>query len=218
MSLIFEYAVGNQVLNFFFAVDVNYFGSAEMARAIMRAWLLPSESKQRENQGQSRPPAKHLIFTGSVLSLFSLAGHGTYAPSKFALRALADSLALEVLLYPDVPIKIHLLLPNSILTEGLTRENSTKPEITLKLEGADKPQPAEEVARLSIAGIRKGRYFVPSSFMGEMIRLGAMNSPRNNWFIDTLGGFVFTIVWGFVLWGMRTDVVSWANQKKKEKK
>ncbi|KAK7946714.1 uncharacterized protein PG986_011035 [Apiospora aurea] len=78
-----------------YSMDVNYFGSAEMSRAIMCAWLLPGQGAKQPPTGQSRPAAKHIIFTGSVLSVFSLAGHGTYMPSKFALRALADALAME---------------------------------------------------------------------------------------------------------------------------
>lgn len=142
------------------AVDVNYFGSAEMSRAIMRAWLLPRQGKQQLSTREPRPAAKHIIFTGSILSTFYMAGHGTYAPSKFALRALADALVMEARLYPDVPIDVHLVMPDSITTAGYERENETKPQVTLQLEGADKPQHPDVVARLSIAGIRKGCYFV----------------------------------------------------------
>lgn len=61
---------------------------------------------------------------------------------------------METRLYPDVPIEVHLVVPNSIITAGYDRENETKPQITLQLEGADKPQDPDIVARLAIAGIR----------------------------------------------------------------
>lgn len=201
-------------------MDVNYFGSAEMSQAIMRAWLRPQQEKRQPSTQNSttQPLAKHIIFTGSILSTFSMAGHGTYCPSKFALRALADALAMEVRLYPAVPINVHLVMPNSITTAGYERENATKPEITLQLEGADKPQHPDEVARLSIAGIRKGYYFVTTSFLGDLMRWGAMsNSPRNNWFVDTLMGWIMPFILAFVMWDMNTQVSAWGRKEKKER-
>ncbi|KAI0159885.1 3-ketodihydrosphingosine reductase tsc-10 [Hypoxylon sp. FL1284] len=197
-------------------MDVNYFGTAEMSRAIMRAWLLPGqqqEQKQASARG-SRPAAKHIILTGSVLSVFSLAGHGTYAPSKFALRALADALAMEVRLYPDIPIEVHFLMPNSITTAGYDRENETKPEVTVQLEGADKPQDPDTVARLSIAGIEKGQFFITTSFIGDLMRWSAMgNSLRDNWFVDTLMGLILPFIMIFIVWDMNSTVSTWSNKK-----
>lgn len=199
------------------AVDVNYFGSAEMSQAIMRAWLSPRQTKQQNSAAEPRPAAKHIIFTGSVLSTFSMAGHGTYAPSKFALRALADALVMETRLYPDVPIDVHLVMPNSITTAGYERENETKAQITLQLEGAEVPQHPDDVARLSIAGLRKGHYFVTTSFLGELMRWGAMsNSPRNNWLVDTLMGWILPFILAFVMWDMNSQVSAWAKKEKKK--
>ncbi|KAI1088169.1 3-ketodihydrosphingosine reductase tsc-10 [Rostrohypoxylon terebratum] len=198
-------------------MDVNYFGSAEMARAIMRAWLLPSQDKVQSSTSGSRPAAKHIIFTGSVLSTFSMAGHGTYAPSKFALRALADALGMEVRLYPDIPIEVHLVVPNSITTAGYERENETKHPLTLQLEGAETPQTAEEVAQLTISGIKKGYYWVTTSFIGDLMRWGAMgNSPRNNWFIDTVMGWIIPFILVFVMWDMNTQVSKWGKKQKQD--
>ncbi|KAI1802421.1 3-ketodihydrosphingosine reductase tsc-10 [Daldinia bambusicola] len=197
-------------------MDVNYFGTAEMSRAIMRAWVLPGQQqgqKQALPRG-SRPAAKHIIFTGSVLSFFSLAGHGTYAPSKFALRALADALAMEVRLYPEVPIEVHFIMPNSITTAGYDRENETKPKVTLQLEGADKPQDPDTVARLCIAGIEKGRFFITTSLVGDLMRWSAMgNSLRDNWLVDTLMGLILPFIMIFVVWDMNSKVSTWGNKQ-----
>ncbi|KAK8127546.1 3-ketodihydrosphingosine reductase tsc-10 [Apiospora sp. TS-2023a] len=196
-------------------MDVNYWGSAEMSQAIMCAWLLPGQgTKQKTSTAQSsRPAAKHIIFTGSVLSTFSLAGHGTYAPSKFAVRALADALVQEVRLYPDIPIEVHLVLPNSITTAGYERENATKPAVTHALEGPDTPQSVDEVVGLSIAGLEKGRYCITTSFVGGLMRWSAMgNSPRDNWFVDTLMGSILPWIMLFVTWDMNKTVSSWAKK------
>uniref|UniRef100_UPI00312DD7E8 3-ketosphinganine reductase n=1 Tax=Apiospora marii TaxID=335849 RepID=UPI00312DD7E8 len=201
-------------------MDVNYWGSAEMSQAIMRAWLLPEQrgEKQSSTARSSRPAAaaKHIIFTGSVLSTFSLAGHGPYAPSKFAVRALADALVQEVRVYPpEVPIEVHLVLPNSITTAGYERENATKPPVTHALEGADTPQSVREVVGLAIAGLEKGRYFVTTSFVGNLMRWSAMgNSPRDNWFVDTVMGSVLPWIMLYVTWDMRKTISSWAKKNK----
>ncbi|KAI1854451.1 hypothetical protein JX265_012485 [Neoarthrinium moseri] len=195
-------------------MDVNYFGTAEMSHAIMRAWLQPSQGAKKTSAEKSRPAAaKHIIFTGSVLSTFSLAGYGTYAPSKFALRALADVLVMEVRLYPDVPIDVHLILPNSITTAGYERENATKPKITQQIEGADKPQSPEEVAQISVDGLENGRYFISTSFVGGLMRWGTMgNSPRDNWFVDTLMAWISPLIMAFVMWDMNSQVSAWAKR------
>lgn len=185
----------------------------------MRAWLLPRQDQKPKPSTEARPLAKHIIFTGSVLSTLSMAGHGTYAPSKFALRALADALVMESLLYPEVPIEVHLVLPNSITTAGYERENETKAEITLQLEGSDKPQSPELVAQLAVAGIEKGNYFVTTSFLGELMRWGAMsNSPRNNWFVDTVMGWIVPLIMAFVMWDMNSQASAWGKKHNKEKK
>lgn len=44
---------------------------------------------------------------------------------------------MKARLYPDVPIEAHLFMPNTFITAGYERENETKPQTTLQLEGAD---------------------------------------------------------------------------------
>ncbi|KAI4858883.1 hypothetical protein F4820DRAFT_441432 [Hypoxylon rubiginosum] len=130
--------------------------------------------------------------------------------SKFALRALADALVMEVRLYPDVPIEVHFIMPNYITTAGYDRENETKPEVTVQLEGADKPQDPDTVVRLSIAGIEKGRYFITTSFVRDLMRWSAMgNSPRDNWFVDTLMGLVLPFIMIFIVWDMHWWTKCW---------
>ncbi|KAK7958253.1 Short-chain dehydrogenase [Apiospora saccharicola] len=199
-------------------MDVNYWGSAEMSQAIMRAWLLPGQGAEKQKTSTAqlyRPAAKHIIFTGSVLSTFSLAGHAPYAPSKFAVRALADALVQEVRMYPEVPIEVRLVLPNSITTVGYERENATKPAVTHALEGPDTPQSVDEVVGLSVSGLEKGRYCITTSFVGGLMRWSAMgNSPRDNWFVDTLMGSVLPWIMLFVTWDMNKTVSSWAKENK----
>lgn len=187
-------------------MDVNFFGSAEMSRAILREWLSPENSRP----GRAAEP-KHVIFTASVLALFAIAGYGPYTPSKWALRGLADTLAMEVNLYPDNPVKVHVVYPATITSPGLERENQTKPGITLELEKDEPPETPDTVARRAIAGLERGEYFVAVSFLGNLMRCGIMGgSPRNNWLFDTLLGWIVPVIYFFVLKAMNSQVVAWA--------
>lgn len=185
-------------------MDVNYFGSAEMSRAILREWLAP------ENSTGPRSEPKHLVFTASVLALFPIVGYAPYTPSKFALRGLGDTLAMELNLYPDNPVKVHVVCPATITSPGLERENQTKPAITLELEKDEPPETPDTVARRSIAGLEKGGYLVPVSFLGNLMVCGGMsNSPRNNWVFDTVLGWFVPIIYFFVLRAMNVQVRGW---------
>ncbi|KAH6636140.1 hypothetical protein F5144DRAFT_486537 [Chaetomium tenue] len=175
-------------------MDVNYFGSAEMSRAILREWLNP------DNRDSTRPEPKHIVFTASVLALFAIVGYGPYTPSKWALRGLADTLAMEVNLYPETPVKVHVVFPATITSPGLERENQTKPAITAELEKDEPPETPDTVARRAIAGLERGEYFVAVSFLGNLMRCGVMGgSPRNNWLFDTLLGWLVPVIYFFVL-------------------
>ena len=188
-------------------MDVNFFGAAEMAHAILGEWL------SAENATSPASEPKHLVFTASVLALLSIAGYGPYAPSKWALRALADTLAMELRLYPDNPVRVHVVCPATITSPGFARENATKPDVTRALEEDDTPQTPDEVAARAIAGLERGGYFVTVSWLGELMRCGIMGgSPRNNWVFDTLVGWVVPIIYFFVLWDMNGKVSGWARK------
>ncbi|KAK4106106.1 NAD(P)-binding protein [Parathielavia hyrcaniae] len=186
-------------------MDVNYFGSADMSRAVLREWLAPENST-----GPGSEP-KHIVFTASVLALFAIAGYGPYTPSKWALRGLADTLAMELNLYPDNPVRVHVVYPATITSPGLERENQTKPGVTRKLEEGEPPETPETVARRAIEGLERGEYFVAVSFLGNLMRCGVMGgSPRNNWVLDTLLGWIVPIIYFFVLRDMNGQVKGWS--------
>jgi 3-dehydrosphinganine reductase len=188
-------------------MDVNFFGAAELSRAVLREWLAPENAT-----GKDAEP-KHIVFTASVLAFFAIVGYGPYSPSKWALRALADTLAMEMRLYPDNPVKVHVVYPATITSPGLERENQTKPEITAELEKDEPPQSPEDVARKAIGGLQKGEYNVPVSFLGNLMRLGVQGgSPRNSWVVDTVGGWFLPFIYAFVLWDMHGKIAGWVRK------
>ncbi|WYZ40029.1 hypothetical protein EsH8_IV_000370 [Colletotrichum jinshuiense] len=172
-------------------MDVNFYGTAEMAHAILRVWLALDAPIEDE--------PKHLIMTTSVVAFFTVAGYAPYAGSKWAIRGLADTLSQEVLLYPQ-NVKIHVVFPGTITSPGLERENATKPQITHQMEELDPVQSPEDVARFSIQGLEKGEYFVTVAFLGSLMKWSGLGgSLRNNWFVDTFMIWVTSWVWVFLL-------------------
>ncbi len=186
-------------------MDVNYWGAAELSHAVLREWLDPAAGPYAQ--------PRHLVFTASVLALFAVVGYAPYNPSKWALRGLADTLAQEMLLYPDHPVRVHVVYPGTILSPGLEREERTKPEITRLLEKDDPRQTPDEVAAKAIRGLEQGKHFVTVAFLGELMRFGVMGgSLRNNWLVDTLGAWVLAPIWFFVLWWMHGDIRAYAKK------
>lgn len=65
-----------------------------------------------------------MIYFSSAAACCGMVGYANYAPSKFALRGLCDSLLLE---FKPYNIDVHLFLPSNIDTPGFVVENKTKP-------------------------------------------------------------------------------------------
>ncbi|XXG96512.1 hypothetical protein Hte_002795 [Hypoxylon texense] len=172
-------------------MDINYWGAAEMAHAILRLWCAPDAPVV--------PEPKHLVFTSSVLAFFPVVGYGPYTPAKSALRGLADTLVQEVEAYPQ-HVKVHVVYPGSISSPGFERENRTKPAVTRVIEDGDPVQTPDAVAAAAIAGLERGHYAITVAFLGHILRWGVQGgSPRNSWFVDTIMACLLPIIWIFAL-------------------
>ncbi|KAI9802002.1 MAG: hypothetical protein M1825_003058 [Sarcosagium campestre] len=192
-------------------MDYNYWSTAYVAHAALGSWLRPTQELQ--NAGKAREAPRHLIFTSSVAAFYSFAGYSAYAPAKAALRSLSDSLSSELQLYagaksrqaggpsPAANVKIHTVFPGTILSPGYDQENLSKPAITKILEEDDKGQTEDQVAATSVAALERGHYLIVTTFLSELLRGAALGaSPRNNWLVDTLVGWIMVLVWPFVQW------------------
>jgi len=176
-------------------MDVNFWGAAELAHAVFRAWTSSSSSPAPP----PRSPPRQLIFTASSAAFFAVAGYGPYSPSKWAMRALADTLAQEALLFPNHPVRVRVVYPGTTLSPGFERENTTKPAITTQLEKDDPRQTPDEAAASILKGLRAGHHYVTVSYLGELMRLGVLGgSIRNNWVYDIIGAWIAALAWIFV--------------------
>ncbi|ODA80079.1 hypothetical protein RJ55_03037 [Drechmeria coniospora] len=185
-------------------MNVNFYGTAEMSHVILKEWLAVDAPVEKE--------PKHLIMTTSVVALYTIPGYAPYAPSKWAIRGLADTISQEMLMYPQ-NVRVHVVYPGSILSPGFDRENVTKPAITKLLEESDPKQTPDEVAEAAIRGLERGDYFVTVNFLGTLMRWGMMGgSFRNNWVLDTLGAWLVSIVWMFVQMDLHGKIKSYGKK------
>jgi 3-dehydrosphinganine reductase len=113
-------------------------------------------------------PNRKIIFTASLLSFSVLPGYAAYAPSKAAIRMLADTLREECVLYD---IDVHCTFPANILSPGFEIEEQTKPEITKKMEGTAGAETPEDVARKIIARLERGDKMITYEFVGTMLKV-----------------------------------------------
>lgn len=195
-------------------MDSNYFTSAYIAHATLRAWLKPSPKASHPPSSPTTTP-HHLIFTASLLSFFTLAGYAPYSPTKAALRSLSDTLSQEMNLYStSCPVRLHTIYPATIFTESYEAENRVKSDLTKKLEEGDAGQTADEVARRSIAGLERGEEMVVTTFMTRLLMSSVLGGTiRNGWaVIDTVLSWVMSLVMVFVRKDMDSKVRRWARE------
>jgi short-subunit dehydrogenase len=76
-------------------MNVNYMGCVYLIKKV-----LPQMIK--------REIPCHIILTGSAVSFCTFLGYSSYSPSKYAVRALAESLHNE---FHGLPLNIHLVCP-----------------------------------------------------------------------------------------------------------
>lgn len=170
----------------------NYFTAVFLANAMIKLWVSRPQQKQ----------ARHLVFTNSTACFMALPGYGAYTPTKTAIRALADTLRQEVIMYESiVDIRIHCSFPGTILTEAFTREQEIKPEILKLIEGTDDTthaQTAEQVAKAIISGVDNGHFFIPTDTQTRLL-LNNMRgpSPAQTYVVDWLMTLIGMIVWPF---------------------
>jgi 3-dehydrosphinganine reductase len=201
-------------------MDSNYFSCVYMSHAILNLWLRPKPG-DGSKKTTSRPPPRHLIFTGSFVSFFSFAGFTPYSPSKAAIRSLSDSLSQEMNFYaaahPQAPaVRVHTVFPATMPTQSLEDENKVKPDLTKFLEEGDQILTPDECARRAIAGLERGEELVATStiirlvmtsMLGGSIRGGLLRGIMN-----TVLGWIVMIVMVFIRWDMDTKVARWGRQ------
>jgi 3-dehydrosphinganine reductase len=188
-------------------MDTVYWTAAYTAHATLRRWLKPVTVGETEVASSPR----HIIFTASTLSFFTVTGYGPYSPPKAAMRNLSDVLVQEIEMYngarrakdanaPATDVKIHIVFPMGISSPGFENEQKLKPDLTHIMEEADKPQQPDEVAAIAIKGLERGDFQIITNTIGQLMRTSSLGaSPRNNFFFDTASSWLINIACLFII-------------------
>jgi 3-dehydrosphinganine reductase len=128
-------------------MSVNYFGTLYAIQAVV-------PGMRQRGQGA-------VVLVSSGAGLVGLFGYTAYAPSKFALRGLAESLRAEL---KPAGITVTIVYPPDTDTPQLAEENLTKPRETKALTAAGGLWTADAVARATLKGVRRGRFSVTPGF------------------------------------------------------
>lgn len=125
-------------------MEINYLGVVETLRAVLPAM-------------RARGRGRALIL-GSAAGLAGLPGYSAYAPTKFALRGLAEALRAEC--RPD-GVLVAIAHPPDVETPQLVAERAERPPETAALAGAARVMSAPAVAGTLLRGLERGRAEIP---------------------------------------------------------
>ncbi|CAG8713058.1 17015_t:CDS:10 [Gigaspora margarita] len=160
-------------------MQLNYFGALYTTHVNLEA------AKRMAQQGVKGK----IVMVSSVAGLCGFLGYSSYAPTKHALRGLAECLRHELILYD---ISVHCYFAGTIDTPSYKEEEKIKPKITKDIEGHNALTP-KDAAKALYKGICKGNFFITSDIIGDAMRASALGiSPSNNAFFD---GLLCGITW-----------------------
>ena len=142
-------------------MGINYFGTLHAVRA-----ALPS---------LRRAGGAQVVFLSSGAGLIGVFGYGAYAPSKFAVRGLAEVLRGEL---KAEGIAVHLVYPPDTETPQLAAERRERPPETEAIAGQGGCWSADAVAAAVLEGARRGRFVIaPGWQMTLLARLHGLIAP-----------------------------------------
>lgn len=123
-------------------MDINYFATYYPTR-----YVLPKMKAAKDGI---------IVITASQAALIGLYGYGAYAASKFALRGLAETIAMES---KHCGVSVTLALPADTDTPGFERENESKPLETKIISGSGGLAKPEDVGKRIVHDALKGSFF-----------------------------------------------------------
>ncbi|XP_034659897.1 3-ketodihydrosphingosine reductase [Drosophila subobscura] len=138
-------------------MNVNFFGSYNCTRHVLSRMKSAREGI--------------IVFTSSQAAMFGIYGYGPYAASKYALRAMAETIAMES---REHGVSVTLALPCDTNTPGFEEEEKSKPRETKIISGGGGLLKPEDMAKAILKDALKGNFV---SIVGA-----------ESWLITMLGG------------------------------
>jgi 3-dehydrosphinganine reductase len=179
-------------------LESNYYSAVFITQVCLQMWIRNPQPER----------TRHVVFVASAAAFVGLPGYIAYTPAKAAVRAFADTLRQEILLYGGKDMyQVHAAYPGTFITESFLAEQATKPELTKVMEGSNfsddeiiaKTQTSSTVAKKILLGLDKGHFSITSDWESALI-LNNMRgpSPRDNVILDLLLALAVYLVWPFV--------------------
>lgn len=185
-----------------FLMDLNYFGTFYPTQ-----YVLPKMKARRDGI---------IVLTSSQGGLLGIYGLGAYSATKFALRGLAETLAMET---KHLGITITLGLPADTDTPGFENEEKSKPEETKEICGSGGLFKPEQVAERLLKDALKGNFFSILGFESWILSLLCCGmSPWKNPLLGLLQFYTMgplRLISFFIQWNFSRIVKK--SQKSKDK-
>jgi 3-dehydrosphinganine reductase len=149
-------------------MDVDYFGTLHTLRAVV-----PSMMQRRRG---------HVVTIASTAALVGVFGYSAYAPAKYAVRGLSETLRSELAPHGIV---VACAYPPDTDTPGLDRENEHKPAETAGISAAIRPRTAHAVATAIVRGIERDRLVITADVQtAALARAAGVLGPYVRWSTD----------------------------------
>jgi 3-dehydrosphinganine reductase len=133
-------------------VDVNLLGLMHAARAVVPSMV---------ERGSG-----HVALVSSMGGAVGVYGYSAYSAAKFGVTGFAEVLRNE--LKPH-GVSVTLLLPPNMDTPGYAREIAVEPIETKAINGIAKTRSPEEIARLFVRGVERGRFLVLPGLSNKLL-------------------------------------------------
>jgi len=149
-------------------MDVDYFGTLHAVRAVVPSMI---------ERGRG-----HIVTIASTAALVGVYGYSAYAPAKYAVRGLSETLRSELAPHGIV---VACAYPPDTDTPGLAEENLTKPPETVRISEAIKPRDAASVAAAIVRGIERDHLVITADLQtAALARAGGILGPYVRWSMD----------------------------------
>lgn len=142
-------------------MEINHFGTLHLVKPVAEAMV---------RQGGGR-----ITLISSAAAFAGIAGYSGYVASKFAVRALGETLQVEL---AGHGIAVGVAFPPDTDTPQYQAEQATKPEITKAISAGGGVLTAEAVAKAIVRNAERGRFLLtPSPLMTAFGWLHSLYAP-----------------------------------------
>jgi 3-dehydrosphinganine reductase len=132
-------------------MEVNYFGTVNMTKEILRIMLQKSEG--------------YIVNISSMAGIISIFGYTAYGASKYAIKGFSDALRQEMKFQG---IGVSIVFPSDTDTPQLEYENRFKPPETKSLGSMSGSMSPQDVAKVTLSGIEHGKYIIIPGLEGKI--------------------------------------------------